>query len=98
MGTESDAQGGLSRVSATEASRSFSKLLDSVERGHRVLVRRRGEDVCIMTAPSTIGRRASECLNLLRSRPPVVLDDRFGDDLLDVIAGEPIDNRHPWDC
>ena len=51
-----------------------------------------------MTAPSTTGRRASECLNLLRNRPSVVLDDRFGDDLLDVVAGEPIDDRHPWDC
>ena len=52
----------------------------------------------MMTAPPTTGRRASECLDLLRNRPPVVLDDRFGDDLLDVIAGEPIDHRPPWDC
>ena len=98
MSTESDAPRSLHRVSATEASRSFSRLLDSVERGHRILVRRRGEDICIMTAPSTTGRSASECLNLLRNRPSVVLDDRFGDDMLDVVAGEPIDDRHPWDC
>lgn len=98
MSAESDATGDLRRVSATEAIRSFSRLLDSVERGNRILVRRRGEDVCMMTAPPTTGRRASECLDLLRNRPPVVLDDRFGDDLLDVIAGEPIDHRPPWDC
>ena len=47
---------------------------------------------------TTIGRHAFECLRLLRSRPPVVLDDRFGSDLRQIIADEPIDHRHPWDC
>jgi len=97
MESESDTLGGLHRVSATEASRSFSRLLDEVERGHRFLVRRRGEDICVMAAPATTGRRASECLRLLRARPPVVLDGRFGDDLLEILAGEPIEHRHPWD-
>lgn len=50
------------------------------------------------SATEAIGRRASECLRLLRGRRPVVLDDGFGDDLLDVVTGEPIDHRHPWDC
>ena len=44
-----------------------------------------------MAAPATTGRRASECLRLLRARPPVVLDGRFGDDLLEILAGEPIE-------
>ena len=96
MEHESDTLGGLHRVSATEASRSFSRLLDEVERGHRFVVRRRGEDVCVMAAPTTTGRHASECVRLLRERPPVVLDGRFGDDLLAILAGEPIEHRQ-WD-
>ncbi len=93
MGSESDIPGGLHRVSATEASHSFSRLLDDVERGHRFLVRRRGEDICVMAAPATTGRRASECLRLLQARPPVVLDGGFGDDLLEILAEEPIEHR-----
>ena len=85
------------RVSATEASRSFSRLLDEVERGGRFLVHRHGRDVCEMTSPPVHGRRASECLRLLRARPPVRLDERFGVDLLDVISSEPIEERPAWD-
>ena len=81
------------RISATEASGSFSKLLDAVERGHRFLVQRRGEDICVMAAPTMTGRRASACVHALRGRSPVVLDGSFGDDLLDkkreVGAGDP---------
>lgn len=86
------------RVSATEASRSFSTLLDEIESlGRRFLVHRRGRDVCVMSRPSVSGRRASECLAYLRSRSPVVLDGRFGDDLLDVLAGEREEERRLWE-
>ena len=82
-------------IRATEASRSFSSLLDRVERGERFLVERRGEEICLMTPPVAGARRASECLAMLRARAEVLLDDRFGSDLLDVIANEPPDPR-PW--
>ncbi len=86
------------RVSATEASRSFAKLLDQIESaGRRFLVHRRGRDVCVMEPPTLAGRRASECLAYLRGRSAVVLDDRFGNDLLDVLAGEPAEERPKWD-
>jgi antitoxin (DNA-binding transcriptional repressor) of toxin-antitoxin stability system len=85
------------RISATEASRSFSRLLDEVAAGRRFLIHRRGRDVCVMTPPSVQGRRASECLALLRARSPVLLDDRFGTDLLEVLAREPVEERPAWD-
>jgi len=50
-----------------------------------------------MTAPLAEGRRASECLALLRGRSPVVLDDRFGEDLLEVIRAELPEDRPSWD-
>jgi antitoxin (DNA-binding transcriptional repressor) of toxin-antitoxin stability system len=87
----------VKRVSATEASRSFSRLLDEIERGHRFLVHRRGRNVCVMASPSGHGRRASECLAILRARSPILLDDDFGADLLDVVAGEPVEERPSWD-
>jgi prevent-host-death family protein len=84
------------RISATEASRSFSRLLDEVEAGRRYLVHRRGRDVCVIAPPSVQGRRASECLALLRARSPVLLDDRFTADLLEILAAEPIEERPSW--
>lgn len=85
------------RISATEASRSFSRLLDEVENGHRFVVHRRGRDVCAITLPPADARRASECLDLLRSRSPVVLDTAFSADLLEVLEEEPVEERPSWD-
>ncbi len=85
------------RVSATEASRSFSELLDRVESGGRFLIHRRGRDVCLVAPPPVSGRRASECLALLRGRSPVLLDDRFAPDLQEILAGEPFEERPLWD-
>jgi len=85
------------RISATEASRAFSRILDEVESGRRFLVHRHGHDACIMAPSSVAGRRASEVLAYLRGRAPVVLDDRFGEDLLDILTGEPPEDRPAWD-
>lgn len=91
---ESEAE---TRVSATDASRTFSQLLDEVEKGRRFLVHRRGRDVCVMSAPTTDNRRATECLAILKSRSPVLLDDGFTDDLIEVLTGELDEERPLWD-
>jgi antitoxin (DNA-binding transcriptional repressor) of toxin-antitoxin stability system len=85
------------RISATEASRSFSRLLDQVEGGRRFVIRRHGRDVGVLAPPETGDRKASECLALLRARGRVLLDDRFGRDLMEVVSGEPAEERPPWD-
>lgn len=87
---------GKARVSATEASRAFSDLLDKIEIGHSFVVHRHGRDVCVMTSPPLDGRRASKCLELLRGRPPSLLDDAFSRDLLDVVSTE-AEERPSWD-
>ena len=85
------------RVSATEASRSFSRLLDEVEAGRRFLVHRHGRDVCTLEPPAAETRTASECLAILRTRAAVELDDRFGRDLIEVVSGAPAEERPRWD-
>jgi antitoxin (DNA-binding transcriptional repressor) of toxin-antitoxin stability system len=84
------------RVSATEASRSFSRLLDEVEAGRHFLVHRRGRDLCVMAPAPVQGRRASECVALLRARPPALLDEGFGEDLLQALAEESPEERPAW--
>lgn len=96
MARKSDSSG-AKRVSATVASRSFSRLLDEVEAGRRFVVERRGRPVCSMSRPPAEGRRASECLSFLRARTPVLLDDRFAEDLRAVLDSEPAEARPSWD-
>jgi len=95
MGKKSDNQA-QRRVSATEASRSFSRLLDEVDAGGRFVVHRHGRDVCVLARPAVSGRRASECLDILSARDPVLLDDAFGEDLLEVLAEELPEERPSW--
>lgn len=83
-------------VSATEARRSFSMLLDQVESGRQFVVHRRGPALCTIAPAAVKGRRASECLDLLRARSPVLLDQGFGEDLRVTKPAPPRRNRsHP---
>ena len=96
MDKKSDSLSG-ERISATDASRTFSKVLDQVESGRAFLIQRHGRDVCVMAPPPVERRRASECLRILRGRTPVYLDEGFGADLLDVISMEPVEERPGWE-
>ena len=83
----------MARMTATEASRSFSDLLDRVGAGEEVEITRGGQPVAIIGPPAprlVPARRLSE---LLSSAPRP--DDGFADDLrtLRREAGPP---REPW--
>jgi antitoxin (DNA-binding transcriptional repressor) of toxin-antitoxin stability system len=85
------------RMSATEASRSFARLLDDVEAGSQFMIHRRGKDICLMSPPPPFrGRTAAQCLEILQGRLPIQLDGRFEDDLLAIISSESI-APSPWD-
>ena len=43
------------------------------------------------------GRPASEWVELLRSKPRVLLDEGFGDDLLQILAEESLEDPPSWD-
>ena len=97
MNRKSDKRASPRRVSATHASRTFSALLDSIERGRRFVVERRGRDVCVMGPPAVLRRNASECLAVLRARAGVTLDDRFSADLAAIVESEPVEGAPSWD-
>jgi prevent-host-death family protein len=91
MATKSDIH--LERtVSATEASRNFSELLDEVEAGATVHIVRRGREVCVMASspPETRRRKLSEIIAALKDAPKVYLDNEFGKDMEAVIEAPPM--------
>ena len=60
-------------------------------------MQRRGRDVCVIAPAPVEGRTVAECLAVLRGRTPVLLDDRFSSDLLDVIREERAEEPPCWD-
>ncbi len=85
------------RISATNASRSFSRLLDKVARGDRFVVQRHGRDVCVIAPAPVEGRTVAECLAILQGRTSVLLDDKFAEDLMDVLSEERAEEPLAWD-
>lgn len=79
----------MRRMTATEAARHFSELLDAVERrGARFLVVRRGHPVArIEPARAANGKRTKE---ILRSNPP---DRRWASELSELRAALAIEDR-----
>ncbi|MFL0578988.1 type II toxin-antitoxin system Phd/YefM family antitoxin [Dietzia sp. 179-F 9C3 NHS] len=78
-------------ITATEASRRFSDLLDAIERGETVTVTRGNRPIAeIRPAPRRTGRSLREAL--VGTEPP---DEAFASDVVDAIAalGEDTD---PW--
>ena len=79
-------------MSATEASRRFSDLLDAIERGETVTVTRGNRPVAeIRPAPRRTGRDLRAALT--ETSPP---DDRFGSDIADALTYLQEDRTDPW--
>lgn len=79
-------------VTATEASRRFSDLLDAIERGESVIVTRGNRPIAeIRPARRRTGRDLRAAL--ADTVPP---DDRFEADVADAVALLTSDGRDPW--
>ncbi|MCI1747764.1 MAG: type II toxin-antitoxin system prevent-host-death family antitoxin [Acidipropionibacterium sp.] len=80
-------------ISATEASRRFSDLLDGAEAGESVVVTRGGRRVAEIRP---VSRRTGRDLRVALAglTPP---DDRFADDIADAISRLTQEGTDPWD-
>jgi antitoxin (DNA-binding transcriptional repressor) of toxin-antitoxin stability system len=85
------------RVSATEAARSFSDLLNRIRyRGEEFVVERAGEPICRMTpAGPTKPLSLRELAVLLREVPEA--DDGFASDVGRAARGQGRLPRSPWE-
>ena len=87
----------IQRMSATEAARDFSALLDRIEAGGRAIVERHSRPVALIGPAPFVARRLSESIALVLARPSARLDGAFGRDLQDVIAGHLEAEPPAWD-
>ena len=86
----------MREVTASEASRNFSAVLDSVERGETILVTRAGRRVASI-APTPLATGAALNAVLRRWRGAAALDDDFAE-FIDTAraAASTEDDRDPW--
>jgi prevent-host-death family protein len=86
----------MREVTASEASRNFSAVLDSVERGEIIVVTRAGRRVASI-APTPAATGAALNAVLTRWRGAAALDDDFAESIDTArAAGSTEDDRDPW--
>lgn len=86
-----------SRISATEASRSFSELLNRVRyRGESFVVERAGEPVCRISPAAPTGATLSTLVQLLEAGPRP--DKGFAQALEEIIDAQPTLPPDPWEA
>ena len=85
------------RLSATQAARGFSRLLDRIAAGAQAIIERRSLPVAVMTPAEAAPRRVSECLAVRLARPSSRLDPGFAADLEDIVRRHPTGEPPEWD-
>ena len=85
------------RLTATEAARQFSELLDRVEAGEQAIIERHSEPVAVIVPASGAPRRLSDCLAVRLSRPSLRPDPGFAADLEEIIRGNPAAEFPDWE-
>jgi prevent-host-death family protein len=83
----------VARLTATEAARSFSEVLNRATAGEEIEITRSGATVAVVGPPKARMISAGRFLELMRSAPPV--DDQFAGDVRDVrVEAGPAES--PW--
>ena len=85
------------RITATNAARDFSRLLDRVSAGAEAVIERHTEPVAVLSPVGGAPRKLSECIAIRLARPSTAPDDAFAADLAVIIRNAPVDEPPAWD-
>jgi prevent-host-death family protein len=85
------------RITATEAARDFSRLLDRVSAGAEAVIERHTEPVAVLSPVDLAPRKLSECIAIRLARPSTSPDHRFAADLAEIIREASADEPPVWD-
>lgn len=84
------------RVSATEAARSFSELLNRVRyRGETFIIERGGESICEIRPTGPARFTGADLMTLLHSLPAI--DEDYLDAVEEVTRTQPLLPESPWE-
>jgi antitoxin (DNA-binding transcriptional repressor) of toxin-antitoxin stability system len=90
-------RGHRERLTATQAARDFSRLLDRIEAGGEAVVERHSALVAVISQPTNTPRRISECMSVIAAGPSARPDARFGSDLKNIVRGNPTGKSPHWE-
>jgi prevent-host-death family protein len=83
-----------SRISATEAARNFSDVLNRVRyRGEEFVVERSGEAVCRIVPARPVKRTLADLVRILDAAPP---DPEYWDTVEQITRHQPKLAKSPW--
>lgn len=84
----------VARLTATEAARNFSEILNRATAGEEIEITRSGATVAVIGPPRARLLSAERFRELMRSAPPV--DEEFVNDLREIRAGAgPVESSWP---
>ena len=85
-----------SRISDTEAARSFSELLSRVrDGGEEFIVERGGQPICRIVPARPVRCTVADFVRFLREGPKP--DPGFYDDVMDILRNQPPVPESPWE-
>ena len=85
-----------SHISATDAVRNFSDLLNRIRyRGEEFVIERGGEPICRMVPVGPKKCTVADLVHILRTAPKP--DPGYWDDLEDIIKNQPPVQESPWE-
>ncbi|HKX00138.1 MAG TPA: hypothetical protein VJN43_20530 [Bryobacteraceae bacterium] len=85
------------RLTATQAARDFSALLDRIESGGEAVIERHSHPVAILSPAAAAPRRLSACAGMPIARPSARADAQFAKDLEAIIRGNPAAESPSWE-
>jgi antitoxin (DNA-binding transcriptional repressor) of toxin-antitoxin stability system len=84
------------KLSATEAARNFSELLNRVRyRGETFIIERGGEPICELRPAAPAAFSGADLVTLLRSLPPV--DEDYLSAVEEIARAQPLLPDSPWE-
>jgi antitoxin (DNA-binding transcriptional repressor) of toxin-antitoxin stability system len=85
------------RLTATQAARDFSRLLDRIASGEEVVIERHNQPVAVLRPPYGIPRSAAEALAIPWPGPSSRPDPDFAGDLQKIIDSRSTEKFDPWE-
>lgn len=87
----------IGHISATQAAREFSRLLDRIQQGAEFVIERHSEPVAEIGPSGQAPRKLSDCVALVLRRNSARADPDFGSDITDILKMRTTEEPPAWE-